>query len=183
MSWNSEFASHWHIFLDTVDTRVRNELQTKDRLGVVTINTIVYTELSKWEVPINQNGAWLNRLQQEHPELGNEFYSLLDKLRLSGSIYFEPPPQEIRGILAGLSLLLMALYSLWRKLSFNQLTTNLSLLAIIFFLLNKFVWPFYRQRKTEMLINQLRDELAKTEQKLQEIASRADNLKSSTNHR
>lgn len=176
MSWNSEFASHWHQFLEVVETRIRKEVTSKDRLGIVTVNTIVQSEISKWDVTYYSYGDWLHKLKQKNPTLGDEFHTLLKRVRLSDSLYFEPPPSELR-VMIGLALvsvifiLQRLMQTPWRKQIYTTTTTT-----IVLSMVYKFFWPYYRGRQIDLILDQLRRELGNTEQKLHEIVARADSL-------
>lgn len=174
MTLNTEFTSHWHTFLDTVETRIRKELDKKDRLGIATVNTIVHTELSKWDVAHNHSGAWLQKLGETHPEQAKEFHGLLAKARLRDSIQFEPLPPELR-IAAGILFIILFFLGRWLQgASLKEQFRSTGVLAAGLTILYKFGWPHYRQRQADLAVNQLRQEFAKVEQRLRQVINQVD---------
>ncbi len=174
MSVHTEFTTHWYTFLDTVETRIRQEIEQKDRLGVAIVNTVVQTELSKWDVAQNYSGAWLKQLKETNPTAGQDFHELLKKFRLRKPIEFEPLPAELR-IITGI-LVVIAFFLIKRSQggSLREQFASTGILAAVLAVGYQFGWPYYRQRQADLAIKALRQELGKTEQTLREILSKIE---------
>ncbi len=176
MSWNSEFVAEWQVFVDNIETRIRQEVERRDRIGLVTVNGIVQTELSKWEVQQNPSGAWLNRLRAAHTEIGTEVQATLKKANFSKSLDFEPLPYELR-VVAGLGEIIAVHVILhWLKISFLKRLVGTVAFAVGLSLLYQVLWPNYRHQATALLLARLRQELGRVEQRLQEIVTKADSI-------
>ncbi|GEM_PF-6408891 len=174
MSWNLEFVAEWQMFMDTVESRLRQEVERKDRLGLITVNAIIETELSKWDVQQNREGAWLGKLMVAHPELGQEFQATLKKIRLNKSLDFEPLPFELR-VVAGIALTMLTLLMMrWQKMSTLKQLVGVGAVVGDMSLFYRVLWPKYRKQVMDTLIAQFRQEMSLAEQKLQEIVAKAD---------
>jgi hypothetical protein len=78
MSWQSEFRSQWRMLTQTLETRVRKDLNRQKTISPAEINAHLDAEKTKWYSSSHYNGAWLRKLKAEYPEVGEQFQASLE---------------------------------------------------------------------------------------------------------
>ena len=181
MSWESEFASQWQTFMDIVETNVRRQIKNSGSLNSVFVNTVIQKEVEKWSQSNHFNGAWLRKLNREHPSLYEQFRIILDTLHASSSISFDN--SSLMFVIGGIGILvILTIFSglhLLVQLELISLSIKLQVLAtvlasIIILPILKNIQTKQRANKLNQLIENLQKDLDFTGEKLRDIAVRAD---------
>ncbi len=174
MSWELEFDSQWQIFLDIVETRIRKKIDRNKKLDSELINSIIRSEVNKWSTRSHYNGAWLENLKRKHPSLGEEFQSALQRLRLSNEIFFNCD-QSIVPFSKIVVFALPIVFVLFLVLEMGmKLLLGMAVVTFVAFPIFSSLETKQREKVVDNLVEQIRKEFETTEQKLRNIAERAD---------
>lgn len=174
MSWESQFTAQWQTFLNTVENRMRRELEAKKQLDAASVNSILQTETAKWSTSSQYNGAWLQKLKKQHPGLGEEFERRVADLRIS-----EPPSIAARisvlDILMGLALAVITFFGMrWFGFSFYKQMLGATVALVIYSSVLPSILGARKSQNTARVLQQLRADLNAQGQTLRDLALRAE---------
>lgn len=176
MSWKSEFNTQWQAFLESIETKIRREIEAQGRLDPSGIHRFIQAEVSKWSLLSYSNGTWLRDLSQEQPTLGEQFRTVLQELeaepRRPLSLRPNLPLPEV-GVAAGL---MGAAFGIAKALGMSllgQLGGPLAIAALAVPIIGD-RWTAAKREAANAVIKQLREDLEPIGSRLRAIAQQAD---------
>lgn len=174
MSWESEFASQWQTFLNTVETRIRREINKRGKLDSALANSIIQSEVAKWSISTHYNGAWLRNLTLEYPSWGKEFQAVLEELRLGTDLSLKLgfPFLQIL-VISGLMLVTFLLMG-WQGQSLLKQFIGTLVIALITIPIGAKLWNNQKKKVVDILVDQIQESLDVCGQRLRDIALRVD---------
>jgi hypothetical protein len=184
MSWLTRFDEQWNTFVNVVESRVRQEIESQNHIETETVNRLLQEEVRRsWSSSTHLNGSWLSNLKHDHPELGKALQDGLTNLRVKQS--YALTAQSPRGpLLTGLGLT-GATYVATRALSLPpsaQLTTA-AFVGISGGIIAKTIWNNQKQGTLDETIRHLRLELEAIAKPLRALTKQADSLNENSTSR
>lgn len=169
MNWNSEFTSQWETFLNTVETRIRREIEGNGHLDSGAANAMLEGEIAKWSMNDHYNGAWLRKLTRQYPSLGEQFQLSLEKIQLDKSTSFESKMPIVEVLVFVGLIVITFVITYWQNYSISQQIVVTIAMALLMIPVLMTLRTKRKKKRIDAYVEQIREELERMGERLKSI--------------
>lgn len=192
MSWELEFKKQWENFCKLVKSgfkqkyhQERGWLKSKIPLNII-INNVVENEVKSWENTNHYHGAWLRKLNREHPNLGKEFETRINNIKVAKPLKEGKPFSKLEIAVGLLTIIGSLTMFFWgqnlRNFDFANVNFKQGAAAIGIIMGGIYTLKTAKEKREdeqeERIIQEIMNELKIYQNQLIEIVVKADKIKS-----